>query len=71
VIAVAHPTLFDPEDVGVTQGVLREEEDFGYMDATTGMSLRSYYSDQLSGERLDAYLRGYARGVAEVRKRAD
>ena len=39
--------------------VIREEERFGRMDAGSGLGLRSYYSNRLSGERLAAYERGW------------
>ena len=35
--------------------VLREEGRFGMWDARCGLSLRNYYSDRISGDRLAAY----------------
>lgn len=39
----------------VPEKILREERFYGKMDAVTGLSLRNFYSSQLSGERLAAY----------------
>ncbi len=54
--------LFDSAPVSAS--VIREEEHFGFMDARSGMGLRSYYADRLSGERLAAYRRGWWAGRA-------
>jgi hypothetical protein len=53
---------------------LRKEEQYGMWDASCGWSLPNDYSRQISGDRLEAYTRGFredrARGRAAHRSLA-
>lgn len=44
---------------------LREEERFGKWDAKCGLPLVNYYSSRISGERREAYERGFRKGIMQ------
>ena len=50
-----------------TRAELREVERFGRMDAISGLPRRDLYSRRLTGDRVDAYDRGYDVGIVEIK----